>query len=74
MCASFKVRRIGHLENQVCCSGDLVWLDMPESALNTGKPSAYTIIRPSQAPLNAFLTFWLKVTKEKELVGFFPVQ
>lgn len=58
MCASFKVQiiqRVRHLENQVCCSGDLVWLNMPESALDTGK---------------AFFTFLSEVTKEKELVGY----
>lgn len=62
MCASFKVQiiqRVGYLENQVCCSGDLIWLNMPESALDTGKLSAYTIIRPSQASLECL--FYLSV-------------
>lgn len=39
--------------------------------MDIGKPSAYTIIKPSQAPPNAFLTFLLKVTRGKELVFFF---
>lgn len=38
MCVSFTVQiiqRVGHLENQVCCSSDLIWLNVPESALDT---------------------------------------
>lgn len=67
MCASFKIQiiqRVRHLENQVCCSGDLVWLNMPESALDTAKTEC---LHHNQT--NAFFTFLLEVTNEKELVG-----
>lgn len=76
MCASFQVQiiqRVGHLENQVCCSGDLVWLSMPESALDTGKPSAYTIIRPSQASLECFFYLSVKDHQRERTCGLFWV-
>lgn len=76
MCASFKVQiiqRAWHLENRVCCSGDLVWLNMPESALDTGKPSAYTIIRPSRAPLECLFHLSVKGHQKERTRGLFWV-
>lgn len=76
MCASFKVQiiqRVGHLENQVYCSGGLVFLNMPESALDTGKPSAYTLIRPSQAPLECLFYLSVKGHQRERTHGLFWV-
>lgn len=74
MCASFKIiQRVGHLENQVCCSGDLGWLNMPESALDTFKPSAYIIIRPSQAPLECLFYLSVKGHQRRRTRGLFWV-
>lgn len=74
MCASFKVQiiqRVEHLENQVCCSGDLVWLNMLESALDTGKSGAYTIIRPNQAPPECFFYLSVRCHQRERTPGLF---
>lgn len=74
MCASFKIiQRAGHMENQVCCSGDQVWLNMPESALDTFKPSAYAIIRPNQAPLECLFYLSVKGHQRERTRGLFWV-